>query len=375
LRRIPAALGAVALCAAAVTAAAGDVEHDAVHCVVAGTFPRFEARYRPPEQASSVRLFFRAGSGGDWYYVPMTRGGERFVGVLPKPKSDLGRRSYYIEVTDTSFGSSRTQERSATVVASGDSCQGRLAGGAGSVASILVGRVGETIGGPVVPAGFSSANVVAIHPSAAATASSATGAGGGSGGAAVAAGAAAAAGGGISATTVGLVTAAVAGGAVAAVKLSHSDSGGDSGVFTGAFSGDLTMDFGGCTRLERHSGTLRLQLEAMSGSLTGSTAEIEGLEAVVSSQCSGGPQAGFSQSSGMPSTPVTGSLSGLAFGQEMSNRPPAEPTLTVTTAWRFSGSGDSSRITGVLTKNRSVASPGNPTASGSMTVPVTLTRQ
>jgi hypothetical protein len=360
-----AVLVAAAIGLVASAAGAGSLDYDPVACVVAGTFPRFEARYEPLEQASSVRLFFRSATArsaaaADWYYVPMKAAAGAFVGVLPKPKSDLAAFSYYLEVIDATYGATRTPERTAKVVAAAASCQGKLAGAVSSAVTVAVGKLGGIAGGPLVPVGFSSASVVAAQETALAAAGVAT--------------AAAAGGGGISATTIGLVGAAVAGGAVAATQLGKSNGSDADAVFTGQFSGDLTMNFGGCARLERHAGTLRMDIRDPNGAFQG-TAEIEGTESVVSSQCSGGPQAGFSLSSGMPATPLTGSLASMAFSADMSNAPSDNPAATVTTSWRFSGSGDGNTITGVLTKARALTVPGASGGSGSMTVPVTLRRQ
>ena len=375
-----AGLVAAAAGLAASTAGAGSLDYDPVACVVAGTFPRFEARYEPLEQASSVRLFFRSAAAADWYYVPMKAAAGAFVGVLPKPKSDLSAFSYYLEVIDATYGSTRTPERTAKVVEAAASCQGKLAGAVSSAVTVAVGKLGGIAGGPLVPVGFSSAGVVAAQGTALAAASetaaggSASGTGAAAGTAAGVAAAAAAGGGGISATTIGLVGAAVAGGAVAATQLAKSNGSDADAVFTGPFSGDLTMNFGGCTRLERHAGTLRMDVRDPNGAFQG-TAEIEGTESVVSSQCSGGPQAGFSLSSGMPATPLAGSFASMAFSADMSNAPSDNPAATVTTSWRFSGSGDGNTITGVLTKARALTVPGASGGSGSMTVPVTLRRQ
>jgi hypothetical protein len=206
----PAAVSALAVgLGAGAAAAATSVEHAGVDCVVAGTFPRFEARCEPPEQASAVRLFFRTAQGLDWYYVPMKASGGSFVGILPKPKSDLKRFSYYIEVVDASFASSRTQERSTTVVEAGASCQGRLGGALSSAASVLVGRAPGLAGAPIVPAGFSPANVVAV-------------------------GGAAAAGGGLSATTIALIGGGVA---AAGAGVAIAAGGGDSGASTQSTAG------------------------------------------------------------------------------------------------------------------------------------------
>jgi hypothetical protein len=134
------------------------------------------------------------------------------------------------------------------------------------------------------------------------------------------------------------------------------------------------MNFSGCSRVVRHSGTLRMELDTSSGSLAGSNARIDdGIEAVVSTTCSGGGQPGTSLPWGMPAAPVTGSLESLAFAQEVTG-PTSDPPTTGAGLFRFAGSATSSAVTGTFQKTVQLFTPGQPTVTGTMTVPVTLTR-
>ena len=160
-------------------------------------------------------------------------------------------------------------------------------------------HVQAVLQGQTVAATIAQTNVLTAAEAASATgAGAAGGAASGSSGAAGAAAAgvaagAAAGGGGISATTIGLIGAGVAGGAVAATQLGKSGGSQDDGVFVGAFAGTIQMDFSGCIRVERHSGTLRMELDTSGGGLSGSNARIDdGIEAVVSTTCSGGGSPG-----------------------------------------------------------------------------------
>ncbi|HYN00994.1 MAG TPA: hypothetical protein VE359_00980 [Vicinamibacteria bacterium] len=55
-------------------------------------------------------MHFRPAGGPHWYSVPMKAEGGVFAGVLPKPKKSLQKLDYYIEATDTSFGSARSAQ-------------------------------------------------------------------------------------------------------------------------------------------------------------------------------------------------------------------------------------------------------------------------
>src|SRR5262245_36723510 len=82
---------------------AATITHDAVGCVVAEEFPRFTARVSPPEAVGRARVLFQAEGDRHWYAVAMSREGEAFTAVLPKPKATLARFRYYIEVADTAL--------------------------------------------------------------------------------------------------------------------------------------------------------------------------------------------------------------------------------------------------------------------------------
>lgn len=179
------------------------IDHQAVGCVIADKFPRYEALLTPSEMVGRARLHFRPVRGLHWYSVAMKPEGEgeAFEAILPQPKKSLKAFSYYIEVTGVDLGTSRTAEFTSTVASGPGACKEKVI--ATTVVSATVAVVSPA-GAPLVPAGFASASVVA--------ASGTTGA---------AAGASAAAeGGGISGKTLAIVGGvAGAGAAVAAVAL------------------------------------------------------------------------------------------------------------------------------------------------------------
>lgn len=167
------------------------IDHKAVACVVAGRFPRLDARLAPAPEVARARVFFHADDDARWYYVDMKAEAGAFHGVLPAPLKSTKRIHYYIETTDKSVAQARTQEYAATVVPDAGAC-----GNQGMVAAIAVASkvmVGAPAGAAAAPAGF-AANTVAV-------------AGG-------------AAGGGIGATALVIGGVALAGGAVA-VKASQ----------------------------------------------------------------------------------------------------------------------------------------------------------
>lgn len=182
------------------------IDHGGVACVVAGKFPRIDARITPPERVAKARTFFHADDDASWYYVEMTADAGEFRGVLPKPLKATKRIHYYVEATDKDVSQARTQEFAAEVVADAAACPNRGMVAAMAVASKVV--VGVPAGAAATPAGFAGNSVAA----AGAAGGAAGGAGGGIGTAALVVG--------------GVVIAG--GAAVAAVAAGGGDEGGDS---------------------------------------------------------------------------------------------------------------------------------------------------
>jgi hypothetical protein len=157
------------------------IDAHTVDCVVAGRYPRFDASVVPGPQVAQVQLLFRPKGFAGWYLVAMVRAGELFSGTLPRPKRSLAAIEYYIEATDRSFGTSRTPEMQAAVVADSGGCQRNKAVAAISDTASVV--LKSPSGAPPVPPGFDSLGVTAASStgSTAAGAAAATGAGGGHG--------------------------------------------------------------------------------------------------------------------------------------------------------------------------------------------------
>ncbi len=90
------------------------IEHSAIVCVPPKTFPRLEARIEPPDSVAEANAFFRSDADEGWYAVRLRPDGERFVAVLPRPRSIESFR-YYLEVTSGSSQVTRTPEHVTTV--------------------------------------------------------------------------------------------------------------------------------------------------------------------------------------------------------------------------------------------------------------------
>lgn len=219
--------------------------------------------------------------------------------------------------------------------------------------------------------------LTAAQAASAAGATGAGSAGGSSGGASAGGAAGAGGGGGMSATTIGIVGAAVGGGALAATQLAgKEDEGPQKREWAGSFSGDMSLTFGPCVRVERHSGTLTIEMDypISNNTVSGGIAGIDGgLVNIISNTagCTGGPQPGQTQTFGIPNTPVTGPTSSITFSTTVSNPSPDGPG-TVNAIYSFTGAMNGETIVGTLVKTMRLEGP-NGIVTGTATSPVTLT--
>ena len=227
MNRLVAAVSAFCLFAGT-SASATEIAHDGVACVIAGSFPRLEARLTPADSVGRARVVFRAEAGPHWYSVAMQPAGDGFAGVLPKPLGSLKRFVYYLEVTDRALETFRTAEYTPTVVAGLGACRDKTMAGALSSAAVAL---EAPVGAPLVPAGFASSGVVSVAGAPASAAGSGTAPAGGAGAAAGTAGATAAgmAAGVKAALIVGAGVAVAGGVAVAAAAGGGSDEGTNGG--------------------------------------------------------------------------------------------------------------------------------------------------
>jgi hypothetical protein len=154
--------GTVLFFAAHAASAAVTIDHAAVSCVVAGKYPRFEARFDPAADVSRARLHFRPAGSPHWYSVAMKSEAGAFTGVLPKPKPTLTKIEYYIEVTDTAFGANRTREFAPEVDDGPLACKDKVLAAVLEAASVIV---EAPAGAPLVPVGFEPAGVISTTAS------------------------------------------------------------------------------------------------------------------------------------------------------------------------------------------------------------------
>ena len=228
-------------------------------------------------------------------------------------------------------------------------------------------NVAAAFQGQTAVATIAQTNVLTAAQAATAAGASSAGASSGSaGGSTSVAGGAAGGGGGISGTTIGIVGAAVAGGAVAATQL----AGGNGGTkeVAGDFNIDLQMAFGPCVRNERYSGLLAigfdsLDNEPLNGRATISNGRVDYVSTTAG--CTTGPQAGQSGTFGMPPTSASGPKSSITFTA-------SEVVSAATNTMNFQGAMMGDIVTGTLRLTTRVDNGALGVTMGSGTTTVTL---
>jgi hypothetical protein len=198
------------------------------------------------------------------------------------------------------------------------------------------------------------------------------GAGGGSGsGATAGAGAGAGSGGGLSATTIGIIGGAVAGGAIVATQAIGSSG----ASFVGPFSGQMREVFGGCTRGHAASGEVMIELDDPAAGSLGGSGQVEGTFVGNGSTCPNDPFATRTQQFG-DSSNVSGSPGALTFRIDHSNPVSDPPGATYRNSFTFTGALSGSEITGTLTfEGATTLAGGGITGVIREAYPVTLRKQ
>jgi hypothetical protein len=199
--------------------------------------------------------------------------------------------------------------------------------------------------------------------------SGATGSGGGGAASGASAGAGAGSGGGLSATTIGIVGGAAAGGTLVAAKALGGGT-----VYSGQFSGNFVLApipgvFCGFT-FAISAGTLKLEIDKIdANSVTGTAKESESGTVTYEPACQLSPKS-FTDAFDVPT--LAGSSSSLTFDFREQNTFGQNGLRTH--ILRFSGSMNGNEITGVLsiTEVNAPASGPGPTVSGTGDFPVTL---
>jgi hypothetical protein len=221
--------------------------------------------------------------------------------------------------------------------------------------------------GQTAVATIAQTNVMTVAQAAAVSGSAGGASGSASGGAA---GGGGASGGGLSATTVGIVGGAVAGGLVAVKEIKAVTS---VDKYVGQYSGTMIwrfQAFSTCTYSNQISGTLRIELKvADGGSVHGNAEILSGTRIVVDTTCPGGLQ-GFTQPppdyGWGPSAPeVSGTTGNLGFSVTgvFDNGNSGQ--------WDFTGALNGNSISGTLTHT----SFNNGFNEGVVVFPMTLTLQ
>ncbi len=165
VRRSLVTLGAVALLMQLVTptpvmAEAPAIEGAEVQCILNVPFPQISGTTQPGSDIEAARLFFKSADQSDFYWVGMTRDGDRVTAVLPQPDQDTKSVVYYMETVDSSKNLSRSPEYTATVVLREWDCQGKkIAGTFTGLKPNMI--VGSTAGGATsTPLGFESTGII-----------------------------------------------------------------------------------------------------------------------------------------------------------------------------------------------------------------------
>jgi hypothetical protein len=270
---------------------------------------------------------------------------------------------------------------STLTVATNAAGQAAVTGLTPSAAGAFQIQVSAAFQGQVATATIAQTNVLTAAQAAAAGAAGSGGsAGGGAGGGA--GGAAGGAGGGLSATTIGVVGAAVAGGAVAATQVVKSDENGDSAPFTGTFSGPLVNTIvsrnsgNTCTMNRSVTGTATLTFDRNDGTSVSGRLRVDGTDTVVSSSCPViSPSTPFAAT-----TTVTGTTTVFRGSEARSETNPGTNGETIQSTHQlfFEGSMSGNTITGTIKyeqKSVSTGGGGGPVDQAATgTFPVTLTR-
>jgi hypothetical protein len=190
------------------------------------------------------------------------------------------------------------------------------------------------------------------------------------------AGAGAGGGGGISGTTLGIVDAAVGGGALAATQVAGDKPNEDEfDSYNGPVNGQITLNSvftpsigpdSFCTFVRTITGSMSILIKHDGSGSGSSSAQLTITEISASSGCSLDPAPhGFTWK--LENTPVTGAPSAITFTS-------TQPGALLVDVVRFNGALSGNTITGTLTMEQTPAAGANPRYNGSTTMSVTLSR-
>jgi hypothetical protein len=248
---------------------------------------------------------------------------------------------------------------STLTVATNAAGQAAVTGLTPSAAGVFQIQVSAAFQGQVATATIAQTNVMTAAQAAAASAASGSGsAGGGAGGSGGAGGAGG--GGGLSATTIAVAGAAVAGGVVAAAQI--ADNAGEL-KFTGTFSGTITGSFlsrGGldsCTFTRTVTANARLKFDEHTESSARGAFDYDGTDTVTATNCPNG----FTPPQFIGQVDLSGSPSRFS-GRNVFPTPPSSPrpgeTITGEHVYTFEGSISGDTATGTFKYEQTSLSTG-----------------
>ncbi len=251
-----------------------------------------------------------------------------------------------------SFGGAST-----LTVATNAAGQAAVTGLTPSAAGAFQIQVQAAFQGQVATATIAQTNVLTAAQAAAQAASAASSggsagtAGGGTGGASGAAGGGVAGGGGLSATTLGVVGAAVGGGALVATQVVRKDEEPAKSAFSGPLTGQIVSTVVGgftCVITRTITGTMKINLDAQSATSVSGRGEISGTDAVSSQTCDGPTHTDMFSNS----FAITGTPQSLGFRDQQTETRPADfdpsQSVTATRLLSFQGVLSGGVITGTL---------------------------
>lgn len=276
---------------------------------------------------------------------------------------------------------------STLTVATNAAGQAAVSGMTPAVSGAFQIQVSAAFQGQVATATIAQTNVLTAAQAAAAGAASGGGAGGGAGtgaggGGAGGAGGAAGGAGGLSATTIGVVGAAVAGGALAATQVVSKEEEAGEDKYSGSFSGTIISTVTGrisaqsCTITRSVNGTATLRLTTNTDTAVSGEIEVTGTDVVIAQSCNG--PVGSGGFAGR--TAVTGtrsSMRGSDTRTESQSQAGGE-VIQSTRTFLFEGAFSGNAITGMLKHDERSVSTGG--AGGTVdeasqgTFPITMTK-
>ena len=115
-----------------------------VACMVADVCPQLEASVPPGTTVGATRAYFHSALSGEFVYVEGENVGGKYVFRLPRPESDAGPVTYYIDMASVG----RTPDQSAMVVDRAGDCGSLLVAATSSGPDNIFGTSGEKVGTP-----------------------------------------------------------------------------------------------------------------------------------------------------------------------------------------------------------------------------------